>query len=502
MDRKKWIVLMVASIPLAMGAIDQWGTVIAIPELHRSLGASYAHLRLLFLAFWLPDLLVMAIAGRFGESIGYRKIYLGGLIIFALTSAISAAMTTIEGLIVIRAFKGVGAGLMFAPLMALIADTFPVEQQGKAFGLWAGLGGIFFALAPPLTGLLVVHFSWQAIYLFNAILAFLALILAWPYVENIRYLSMPRHYWKGLCLLLLGLSTFSIGIFQADTWGWFSLTVFLLFVLGLAILLGFGYHETRQRSPLIAIRCLANRNYLAGTLTAFIIYATQAAFMVATLFLFHLYFHLREDMIGVTFLAYALTWAIASFFTGIIADRIGLKRVLIIGLLITTLALLLCSVAHAYFILVIALIGLGIGISLSLVPANALAMSQIPPKHRGEASGTNMVIRLIGSLFGLCLFGCAFSTIQHASLTEYFLRSGSRLLLSYENQRHLLETVGLAITNNNEVNLLTGFDELSQAVANSVWVAFSDTLRLMAISLVIFTVIIGFLSKEGGKKVN
>ncbi len=163
-------------------------------------------MRWVLIAFLLPDILMMPLAGRYGDYFGRRRLLFIGALVFALGALLSAASAGFGMLLASRAVEGLGAGVMFGGLLAIIADSFGERRLGRAFGTWGGLGAIAFGLSPFIAGVLIDGGGWRWLFAVNALLALAAAALVLRLLSEDRRGERPNWDPPGLLLLVAGLA--------------------------------------------------------------------------------------------------------------------------------------------------------------------------------------------------------------------------------------------------------------------------------------------------------
>lgn len=341
-----------AGIPLMIGALNEFALVVALPSVRSEFGLAVTDARWMLLAFIIADALVLVAAGRYGDRVGRQRTAMLGLALIAIGSLICAVAPSFALVIVGRVIEGLGVGVLFSGLLAIIADAVPRESVGRAFGLWALVGAVSVLISPVIGGILADHASWRWILVINAVISLLALLWARRVVP-----SQPAT--------------------PAQT--------------------------SAQRTSLTA-----SPNYLQGTVITALVYAGVALTWLPLVFFLNVVSSLTLTQTGLMFAAYGVWWLVLPPFTGKLADRIGVRRPLLVGLALSLAGLVVLALtapANGIMLPIVGLSLLGIGVSFTMPAANAATMAHVPPEMRGDASGINMTARMIGSIVGLIVSG-------------------------------------------------------------------------------------------------
>ena len=344
-------VVLWAGIPLVIGALNEFALIVALPTIRTEFGLGVGDARWLVLAFLIADAVVLIAAGRYGDRVGRRRTAMLGLAVIAAGSLGCALVDSFSLLLVFRVVEGVGVGILFSGLLAIITDSAPRDSIGRAFGLWAMIGAVAILVSPVLGGVLAEYASWRWILVLNAALSLAALLIAGRLLPPMK----------------------------VDPVG------------------------TQSTVKLVRVP-----NYAAGTGVISFIYLAVALTWLPLVFLLSLVSEISPTEVGLMFLAYSLWWLVLPPFTGRLADRVGVRRPMVAGLLVSALGLAILSLASdgsSLLMIAVGLSALAIGVSFAIPATNAAAMGQVPPETRGDASGVNMTARIIGSCLGLLIAG-------------------------------------------------------------------------------------------------
>jgi MFS family permease len=241
------LVILAASVPMFMGTLDNLVMTTALPVLHVDLGASLDQLQWMVNSFTLAFATLMIAAASLGDRWGRRRVFLGGITLFALASIASALSTSPAALIAARAVQGVGAAAIMPLSLTLLAAAVPPARRAMAIGIWGGVGGLGVALGPVIGGVVVDGISWEAIFWINVPVALISVPLVLRALPESRGRRQPLDV---LGLALVGSGVFSLvwGVVHGNDDGWGSVGV-LGPLLGSALLLtAFVAHEARTRS--------------------------------------------------------------------------------------------------------------------------------------------------------------------------------------------------------------------------------------------------------------
>ncbi|MEM8587316.1 MAG: MFS transporter [Pseudomonadota bacterium] len=410
--RKYWLL---ATMGLVLGVVllDETVVGVALPTMIRDLGLSTVGSHWVVNAYLLVFAGLAAAAGRLGDIVGIKTLFIIGLAIFGLASLACGFAQSGAWLIAARAIQGVGAAIVFPASLAVITHAFPPEQRGMAMGVYSAVGTSFLALGPFAGGFFSDVLSWRWIFWINPpiVIAIAAVVVALlrdpPRGSGVR-LDVP-----GLVTLVAGLSLVVFAIMQGPDWGWAHLAIWLVLAAGLAITLLFVVVELRASRPLIDVVLFENGAFSALNLTI-----VMAQFSKLAVFIFIAAY--LQDVLGfpamtagLILLAGTVPPMLTSIPTGMILDRIGGRVILLGGLLASFFCMVWLALVvnwGSFWLLLPAMIIWGGCLQTQFVPALRDVMDAVSPDKRGQAGGISMTAQLLGGTVGMTVCGALFVT--------------------------------------------------------------------------------------------
>ena len=404
-----------ASLSLSM-LLSSLGTSIAnvgLPTLAQVFGASFGQVQWVVLAYLLAITTLIVSVGRLGDLMGRRRLLLAGIVLFTLGSGFSGAAPTLWLLIAARAAQGLGAAIMMALSMALIAGTVPKARTGSAMGLLGAMSAIGTALGPSLGGVLIVGVGWRAIFVVTVPLGLLTFILARRYLPADRQApkaDRPGFDMLGTLLLAFTLAAYALATTMGRV-GFNPLNLLLLLAAGCGAGL-FVLAQVRTVSPLIPLAMFRDP-VLSASLA---MNALVSTVMMATLVVgpFYLSRALRLDAaeVGIVMSIGPILSALSGVPAGRIADRFGAPAMVIVGLTDMAAGSIALSALPAMFGLagyIAAIAILTPGYQLFQAANNAAVMMDIGPDQRGIVSGMLSLSRNLGLITGASVMGAVFA---------------------------------------------------------------------------------------------
>ncbi|MGH3273255.1 MAG: DHA2 family efflux MFS transporter permease subunit [Streptosporangiaceae bacterium] len=405
-----WAVLVVVSLGFFMTLLDLTIVNIAIPNMITRLHASLDDILWVINAYALVLAVLLITAGRLGDLLGQRRMFVTGIIAFTLASAACGLAPGAGWLIGFRAVQGLGAALLMPQTLAMLTMVFPPERRGAAFGVWGAVAGVATIAGPTLGGLLVTAFDWRFIFFINIPVGIIVLILTAVLVPDLRGGHHHRFDITGVLTASVALLLICFGLVDGQRYNWGTVTSFLSIPLILAagvVLLGvFLLVQARKQDgePLVPFSLFRDRNYgLMNVVAATVTIGMLGLFLPFTIYL--------QSVLGFSALKAGLTMApssvIAMFIApvaGRLSDRIGGKYILMTGLILFSLGMgwlaAIAQPASAWYDFLAPQVLSGIGIGCTFAPMTTVAMRDVRPRMAGAASGVFNTTRQVGSVIG------------------------------------------------------------------------------------------------------
>jgi len=407
----KWMVLLITTIGAFMSPLDGSIVTIAIPSIASSIKLGLETAVWIPLAYLLLLTVLLINAGRLADLKGRKRFYTFGFIVFTIGSVLCGGSNTDLQLVVFRALQGIGAAFIASNSPAIVTDTFPRQERGKALGIntmavYAGL-----MVGPVLGGVLVQSYGWRSIFYVNVPIGIVVVALSTLKLKE----NKPNHGATGFdvagaATLSIALASTLVVLTLGGTVGWFSMQVILLIVLSVVMFLMFVHIEKRLvRYPTLDLSLFTrNRLFAAANGTAFLNYVAVNGVTLMIVIYLESIRGLDPQSAGLYLIAQAVPMALLSPLSGWLSDRFGSRVLSTVGMGGITVGLLLLSQLNAYspaidVILRLVLVGVGFGLFSS--PNTSAVMGSVEQEKLGVAAGTLGTMRFMGQSIGLALLG-------------------------------------------------------------------------------------------------
>jgi EmrB/QacA subfamily drug resistance transporter len=402
------LTLIVVSLGVMMVGIDGSVVSIANPFIARSLHASLADLQWVTNAYLLALAVLLIVGGKLGDRYGRKRLFLIGVIGFALASVAIGLVGSITGVIAFRVLQGAFGAILMPNTLALLRSAYSPEELTRAVGVWGSAAGAATAAGPILGGLLVDNVSWESVFYLNVPVAIATLALGIPYLLESRESHRDPIDWPGVLSLAGGLSAMIYGLVKAPEWGW--VTGRTLGTLGLAVVLlaTFIFVESRAPAPLLPLWLFKDRSVSMGSLTVLLNFFA----LFGVLFFVSLYLQSVSGYsalsAGLRTLPLTIVFSLSSPLGARVTNRFGPRVPIGFGLLSVALALLLLTSLEpdsAYFHLWPEFILLGLGIGMVISASTEAIVGNVDIDHAGVAGGLQATSIQLGGVLGTAVLG-------------------------------------------------------------------------------------------------
>jgi EmrB/QacA subfamily drug resistance transporter len=415
---KKWLIFTLVAIGVFMSTLDGSIVNIALPTIMNDFGVSLATIEWVVMIYLLTILSLLLSFGRLSDIKGRRWVYSRGMIIFAGGSLLCGLAQHAIWLICARSFQGIGAAMIMACTPALVADTFPVAERGKALGMVGTVTALGLTIGPALGGFLIHFFSWRAIFYINVPVGIVtASLIAKLLKGGHNDVAVDESFdWMGAVLLILSLICFLLALTHGYDWGYTSLPTLSLAGISIFAMARFIWVETKIQHPIVQPSLFSIRLFTFPILSGVVLFMTL--FMVIFLMPFYLIHPcgLPVDKVGLIMVIPFIFLFFVSPISGSISDRVGSRMLCTVGMAIVAISLFTLAELtseHSVFTIAWRLALTGLGTAIFLPPNTSTAITAVSQNRRGIAAGTVATARNLGMVIGVALAGAVFNNSFH-----------------------------------------------------------------------------------------
>jgi EmrB/QacA subfamily drug resistance transporter len=401
------------------------GTVVnlALPTLQEVFGATVSQVQWVVVAYALTLASLLLVGGSLGDRYGRRRVYVYGIVLFAVSSVACGLAANSGWLIAARAIQGVGGALLVPGGLALITATFPESTRGRAIGTWSGFSAVTTAIGPVAGGWLIEHFSWRWVFFLNVPLALVVIALCLQVPEARDETVTGSMDWPAAILTMAGLSGVTYALIEWPSGKHQTLSGGVA-VGGLLALAALGYVEQRVESPMIPFHLFRSRNFSGANLLTFFVYAPLSALLFFTPMDLIQIQHYSATKAGAAFSPFVLIMLILSRWAGRLVERYGARLPLTLGPIIATGGYALFALGaqdgHYWRSFFPGVFVMSVGMAITVAPLTTTVMNAVPKEHAGIASGINNAVSRLASLIAIGAFG-AFLVVMFTHTLDHQL---------------------------------------------------------------------------------
>ncbi|MEV7283873.1 MFS transporter [Streptomyces sp. NPDC093252] len=406
-SRRRMLVLAICCMSLLIVSMDNTVLNIALPSMQRDLHATTSDLQWTIDAYTLVLASLLMLAGSTADRIGRKRVFVVGLVVFTLGSALCSAAPSLETLVIFRMIQAVGGSMLNPVAMSIITNTFTdPRERARAIGAWGAVVGVSMAAGPLIGGLLVEAVNWRAIFWINLPVGIAALLLTWRFVPESRAAKPRRADPVGQLLIILLFGSLTYAIIEAPH----SEPAYVLPFAAVAViaLVALVRVEPRRAEPLIDLRFFRSAPFSGATVIAICSFAALGGF----LFLSTLYLQNVRGLDALHAGLWMLPMAVPTFLCAPLSGRLVGGRGPRIPLLIAgpamTAGALMFAAFHAETSDVTLFLGyalFGVGFGFVNAPITNTAVSGMPLSQAGVASAVASTSRQLGQTLGVAIVG-------------------------------------------------------------------------------------------------
>ncbi|WP_225844539.1 MFS transporter [Streptomyces sp. HPF1205] len=418
-----WVILVILSFGFFMTLLDLTIVNIAIPDMVDSLDASLDQILWVVNAYTLGLAVLLITAGRLGDLRGKKTLFMAGVSLFTAASLACGLAQSPGQLIAFRAVQGVGAALLLPQTLSMIVDVFPEERRGVALGIWGTVAGLASVAGPSLGGLLVTKLDWRWIFVINVPIGVAVVAASAVVMPNATRAVRHRFDVPGVLLATAALFLLAFGLIEGQKYDWDAaiwatlagaavlLTVFLLYQRG-----------QQDNEPLVPFELFKDRNFsVVNFVGVAVSFGIVGLILPLTIYL--------QSVLGFSALkagGVLVPMAVGSIITagpsGVVADKIGGKYILVAGLLafgggIGWIAAT-AKPGESWTGLVAPVVLIGLGMGCTFTPMATEVMRNVPPRLTGAASGVNNALRQVGSVLAGAVIGAVLQSQLVSALRD------------------------------------------------------------------------------------
>ena len=414
----RWVIL-ACVLGSGLAGIDATVVNIALPDIGRDLHVGFATLQWTITSYTVTLAALILLGGALGDRFGRRRIFVIGIVWFAVASLLCAAAQDATWLVGARALQGVGGALLTPASLAIIQASFADDDRTTAIGAWSGLSGAASAIAPFVGGWLLQAGSWRWVFLINPPLAIVVARIAARHIPETRD---PDQHGRidvaGAALGVVGLGGVTAGLIASSDHGFAATAVWLPLSFGVAGLGAFLAAEHRGRHPMMPLALFRSRQFSATNAVTFLLYAANSGALLLLVIGLETVSGVSPLRAGSALLPITVVMLFLAARFGALAQRIGPRVPMTVGPLVSAggLALLsrLSTTSNYWLDILPAVTVFGLGLAVFVAPLTATVLGAVPASHAGVASGVNNAVARAAGLIAVAALPVVVGLTGHA----------------------------------------------------------------------------------------
>ncbi len=407
--RREWLILCTLGIGSVMGTMNNTVVVTTLPVIRDSFGADLSSIEWVLMSYLLTISMLLTTFGRLGDIWGHKRVYLVGLMVFIIASALCSISPSLWFLIISRALQAVGGAMLIANSSAIVSRYFLPERRGQMLSLLYTIASLGTLIGPSLGGFLATAFEWRSIFYANVLLGIVGAAVSLRVLPDTRPGGKRESFdILGAGVLGIGLGALLLAVSKGQDLGWTSPPIISSIVVSMLFLMIFFRLERSLEHPMIDITLFRNRVFSLAMSSAFVSYICIFAGLFLTPFFLMQGRGFSPAVAGQIYSAQPIGMLVSTPLSGYLSDRIGARIPSTFGALAIAAGLFMfhnLGAQSSEWEALIALAVLGIGNGFFIGPNASTIMGSAPPERQGVASAVVATARNLGMVFGIASAG-------------------------------------------------------------------------------------------------
>ncbi|HEY2536259.1 MAG TPA: MFS transporter [Solirubrobacteraceae bacterium] len=425
---RKWWTLIAVCVATFMLLLDITVVNTALPSIRKDLNASFTDLQWVVDAYALTLAAFVLTSGSLADRVGRKRVFVVGVGVFTFASLLCGLAGSPTVLNLSRALQGVGGAIMFAVSLALLAQEWRGHERATATAIYGATIGVAVALGPLVGGALTTAIGWQSIFFLNIPIGIAAIVVTVLKIAESRDETARGIDWGGTVTFSAANGLLVLGLLRGNALGWTSSTILALLIGAIVLFVVFVAIELRVAQPMLPLHLFRSPAFTGAQITAFALSGSMfALFLYLTLYMQEIE-HLSPLQAGLRYLPFTVGTFFVSGATAALEGKVPPRVMLGGGLAITALGLVLMSGAKAndgWTVLLPGFIVSGLGVGLVNPVLANVALSSVPERMSGVASGINDTFRQVAIASGTAGLGALFLALSQQRIEDLLPHVGA-----------------------------------------------------------------------------
>ncbi len=437
----KWLICIIVITGNFLGMLDSSTVNLALYPIAQGLEVSLTEVQWVIIAYMLVLTIFLPFFGKLGDIFSKNKIYSTGFAIFALGAFLNFTANNFYLLIAYRCLEALGASIMIANGMAVIATLFKGSDRGKALGINACIVAVGGMSGPAVGGFLINSFDWHAVFLPSVPIALIGALLSYKLIPSYHKKKIFKFDYKGFLYFTVGLLALLLAISEGHTWGWKSVKIIILGIITLIFGGLFYFRDKKINYPLINFKMFKIKTFTFGNIAVMTSYMCMFTNGVLLPFFLQEIIKYNAFVTGLLILPYSIASSTVAPFAGSYAGKNGSRFLTLLGPFIYIIALIIFTTFNTstpMWEVIIASIIMGIGNGCFQSPSNNAIITSVNKDELGIASGILSLSRNLGNILGVAITITLFDSFKTT-----FINNGTLYQTAFLKSYHLTMCFGI-----------------------------------------------------------
>ena len=419
-----WIVLATVIVGTFLGRLDQTIVNLALPKIIGDFGISVSSSGWIATAYILANAVFVPIWGKLGDTIGRKKVYITGFIIFIFGSVLAGLSWNLSSMIVFRIIQAIASSADYPTAMAILVVTFTDrKKRAQALGIWSSAFAAAAVFGPLIGGPLIDNFGWRSIFLLNLPVGLIGLAMALLFVkESVSGRKNVKFDWFGAMTLGGALASLVLVLDKGMTWGWLSTNSILTYVATVAFTIIFIFIEKKVAEPIVDFKFFKIPAFVNTLINNFVVFMG----MMGSVFLLPVFaqtllgYNATES--GYLFMPMAAAMMLASPLGGSFIGKVKARYIIAASTFVTALGLWMFSwhidIRSSAWDIILPLLVMAFGLGFGMAQRTNIVASVVPDKEIGVASSILALVRNIAGAFGISIFATLLTSFSESNVIK------------------------------------------------------------------------------------
>ena len=405
-NKNRWSILFIVVMVTFMSTLDSSIVNVALPSMAKALNVSSAGIQLVVTSYLIIISATILVFGRLGDIAGKTKVFKFGIALFTIGSLFCGITRSLPLLVLARIIQAIGAAGCMANSQGIITEVFPVNERGKALGITGTFVALGALVGPPLGGFIVDATSWEYIFLINVPIGIITLFYSFKILPKGHKTAKGKLDGLGALLFMFAIVPLFVALGKGQEIGFTKPIILFSFLIAIISFIAFIMVEKKSESPLLQLQIFENKLFSLSIFCGFISFVAIFCSIIIQPFYLQDVLKYSPAYTGLILMIYPLVLSVVAPISGHLSDKIGSEILTFIGLVLTSLGLLLMSTLNeqsSLMSMVFFIVAMSIGNGLFQSPNNSLIMSTVPKDKLGIAGSVNGLVRNLGMVCGIAL---------------------------------------------------------------------------------------------------